>query len=366
MKIFFTNDIFTTQRVGGISRYHYELARQLELNAVPYTLFGGLYLTDAIRDLKYTKGFHLPKPGWQFNRQRRMVSDFLEKFYIPDRDDTIVHYTYFRSPRPVRQSSVIVTVHDMIHELHANDSNRQVFHEHSKAKRAICEKADRIITISRSTKADLTNLFQIDPEKIIVVHLANSIHPSPKPEIEVAHDKPYLLYVGNRGDYKNFERLVRVYATSSWLRSEFDLVCFGSGPFSEVEVRLFLELRVNGKIHHRTGSDTALASYYANASAFVYPSCYEGFGLPLLEAMGMGCPVFAARNSSLPEVAGDAAVYFEASDEESMRQSLEATLQDSDTLKKLVHMGFEREKMFSWQKCFQETMQVYKTVLKGK
>lgn len=107
--------------------------------------------------------------------------------------------------------------------------------------------------------------------------------------------------------------------------------------------------------------DSLLASLYSQAALFVYPSLYEGFGLPLLEAMRCGCPVACSNTSSMPEIAGDAASYFDPSDEEGMRAVMESTLQSKDILRSLQARGYERGKLFSWDKCVSQTLELYRS-----
>ena len=119
----------------------------------------------------------------------------------------------------------------------------------------------------------------------------------------------------------------------------------------------------NHQLVHRAGNDQVLASLYRNAAAFVYPSLYEGFGIPPLEAMAMGCPVISSNTSSLPEVVGDAGEYFDPLSEESMMAAMERVTQSSSRSGELVELGRQQYRKFSWEKCAQETMMVYRSLL---
>jgi glycosyltransferase involved in cell wall biosynthesis len=117
------------------------------------------------------------------------------------------------------------------------------------------------------------------------------------------------------------------------------------------------------RVHNVRGNDALLCDYYRNAVAFIYPSLYEGFGIPILEAMEFSCPVVCSNTGSIPEVAGDAAIYFDASEPGSIRQTLETTLFNQDLLEDLKKRGLERQSMFSWDRCADETLRVYKSLL---
>jgi len=119
------------------------------------------------------------------------------------------------------------------------------------------------------------------------------------------------------------------------------------------------------QLKHVEGQDDVLATLYASASVFVYPSIYEGFGIPLLEAMNFGCPVVSANSSSLPEVVGDAAELFDSSDIDGLRVSIERVVTSDEVSRLLVNRGFERIKNFSWDKCMRETLKIYEKLASG-
>jgi glycosyltransferase involved in cell wall biosynthesis len=176
-------------------------------------------------------------------------------------------------------------------------------------------------------------------------------------------NEPYLLFVGLRSGYKNFEGFVEAFAVSKKLKDRFHVVCFGGGAFSTTEKDNFKELGVEKYVHQVSGNDKMLVNYYRNATAFVCPSLYEGFGIPILEAMGLSCPVVCASTSSIPEVAGDAAVYFDPNDISSIQSVLENTLFNKDLLTDLKKRGLQREANFSWDICADETLSLYRSLL---
>lgn len=276
----------------------------------------------------------------------------------------IVHETYFsyNLTGPSTTPSV-VTVHDMIHERFPN--NFWFWDKTSANKRAAVDRASHIICISESTRRDLIQIFDVPPGKTSVIHLAYN-----KFEVQNdvfmntpdTHTRPYLLYVGHRSGYKNFINFILAYGSSSILSSELDVVCFGGGPWTPKERSLISSFHLQDKIHLQSGDDNCLARAYLNAKAFVYPSIYEGFGLPTLEAMAHDCPVLCSNTSSLPEVVGDAGEYFDPNDIDSIRLAMERVLFESNRRHELITLGQQRLTHFSWQKCSAETMKVYEHV----
>ena len=180
-------------------------------------------------------------------------------------------------------------------------------------------------------------------------------------ETSMHERRPFVLYVGERAGYKNFTKFVQGFSLSDTLMSDFDIVAFGGGHFTSKEYCLFASLGINkDQIYQVSGSDDLLSEYFRSASAFIYPSLYEGFGLPPLEAMSNGCPVVASNTSSIPEVIGPAAKYFDPNNVEDICDAMEQVLFKSDVSKYLVEEGFNRVKSFNWVKCAEATVDVYK------
>jgi glycosyltransferase involved in cell wall biosynthesis len=258
----------------------------------------------------------------------------------------------------------VVTVFDMIHELFPENFAKDDKTTHYKQ---LCvEHAAHVLCISESTARDLVRLFGVPREKISVTHLAYSSAFDAPPE-ETSNPKsgrPYILYVGHRVGYKNFVGALAAYASSPALRKEFDLVAFGGVPFDARELALIESLGLKGdRVRRVTGSDSDLALAYRRAHVFVYPSRYEGFGIPPLEAMSSGCAVACSNASSIPEVVGDSAALFDPDDVGSIAQALESVCFDSGRHQGLVAAGKRQAAHFSWDRCAQETVQAYERVL---
>jgi glycosyltransferase involved in cell wall biosynthesis len=141
-------------------------------------------------------------------------------------------------------------------------------------------------------------------------------------------------------------------------------VCFGGIALTEIERETMSQLHIpDDSIQVVFGDDVKLSEYYASADAMVYPSLYEGFGIPLLEAMGCGCPVICSNTSSLPEVAGDAAMYFDPEDVQDIAKAMLRVVQLSDDRPKMIARGKLRAQQFSWDVCAQQTFAVYERLL---
>jgi glycosyltransferase involved in cell wall biosynthesis len=365
-KIIFDSQIFSLQQFGGISRYICALAEQLaDQPNVQVQILAPLHVNQYLRELKSRRAgivggvyIHpLPRFGhWLANFSNRVFP----MIAIGARPD-IVHETYY-SDRPTYNGNVrrVLTVYDLIHEKfpHSFLAGDPIARNRAKAIR----RADHIICISESTRSDLMEIYQVPDHKISVTYLGyDTLSASTSVASALVGAKPYLLYVGSRHGYKNFDGLVQAFAASPVLKACARVVCFGGGVLTPAERSLLIELKLSSAdVVQVSGDDERLAALYQGASAFVYPSKYEGFGIPPLEAMSLGCPVICSNTSSIPEVVGDAGEYFEPNSVESMRYALERVLQSPQRQEELISLGNERVHTFSWARCATETLALYR------
>ena len=312
---------------------------------------------------RLTWGMRVPRIPKTFRLVRAASEGFARQAMNIFRPD-IVHETYYSAdayaPEGARR---VITVYDMISERFPEEFTGSQFTD---TKKNAVTRADHVLCISESTRRDLIELFGVAAERTSVVYLGydDLALPADAGTQTQNSSRPYLLYVGSRGGYKNFEAMVRAFASSAYLRSGFSVMCFGGAAFATDEFALFRQLQLSD-IHVRqvSGNDEMLASMYRGAAAFVYPSLYEGFGIPPLEAMSLGCPVICGNTSSVPEVVGDAGEYFDPNDPESMRVAIEAVLQSASRSSELVAKGRARCSLFSWERCASETLDVYRSIL---
>lgn len=366
MRIVYDHQVFSWQAYGGISRYVCEIARHLsrrEANQVE--IFAPIHVNRYVSDGQgyHTAGLRIPRFRGA-SRITAIVNLLLSQaFSKPRRNVDIFHETYYsRQDHCPRSAKRVITVHDMIHELFADQFASKDKTRHIKAE--AIRRADHIICVSENTQRDLIELYSVPVEKTSVVYHGYSLSTRKERLPPSPIGQPYLLYVGLRVGYKNFEGLLKAYASSPVLRSEFKLVCFGGGAFSKEELETINTLQLSHQqVVQLAGSDDVLAGLYASAAAFIYPSLYEGFGIPPLEAMSFDCPVVCANTSSLPEVVGDAAEMFDPYDREDMRTAIERVITLKKRAEALRFAGRQRIKQFSWERCAQETLAVYQKVL---
>lgn len=365
MKVAFDNQIFTKQPYGGISRIFVKTAVELRQLEVDAKIFGGFHINNYLKELPKSIGSgkfleNYPKRSLRIvNNFNKAWSSYEAWSFKPD----IIHETYYSFDPPIhKKKPVIVSVYDMIQELYP-----QLFPAYeitTSEKKAALERADHIISISHHTKKDLIELFGIPPEKISVVHLAADGMSGAAIRKYEKLERPFFLYVGARRGYKNFKTMVRAFASSQSLIKDFDIIAFGGMGFEKDELDLFKELGVKkDSIRHEKGDDSYLAFLYSQAFAFVYPSLYEGFGIPPLEAMVNNCPVLSSNTSSMPEVIGDAALFFDPNNEEEIKEQMESLVLGSALRADLIKKGISQSTKFSWKKSAIETREVYQKVL---
>lgn len=353
---------FAMQAYGGVSRIFIEIAKKLSSNNVELTLFGGVhinfYFEELQRAMKQAVGIRIPQ---LLGKQRILmpINRVLLKRYAATMTPDLVHFTYFSRTLP-RRSGVreIMTVHDMTFELFPElfpANNPMVM-----LKKKMAQEVDGVICISENTKKDLLRFCDVPEERVRVIPHGNPMAGiiSEKPANESV---PFILFVGQRDLYKDFNVLLDALA-GSIACMEWQVIAFGGGDFTAKE-RIEINRRgLQGRVLHESGSDGRLAGFYETAQVLVYPSRYEGFGLPPLEAMSRGCPVIVSDCSSLPEVVGNAGLYFKPNDAEELRCRIES-IGDPQERRRLINHGYEQARNFSWGKCAEETARFYRDIL---
>lgn len=359
LNIIFDHSIFLYQRYGGISRYFFTLANHFTKNNDQVKIAAMVNQNSYLRnfDKDVVKGISFEKINPKLNRFIRFINKNASRIYQIKKNIDIIHETYYAlSPSFTGKSAKrILTVYDMIHELYPNNSSNQ-----TKLKRKSIDRADHIIAISNNTKSDLCNIFNINPEKVSVIHLGvENFEIDEKSFLTNFFDFPYILFVGQRENHKNFLGLLQAFVSNSKLVENFKLVTFGGGRFNKRENEEINKLGISNSIIQVFGDDSKLSNLYRYASAFIYPSIYEGFGLPPLEAMLYSCPVISSNTSSMPEIIGDAGEFFDPFEISSIAFSMERVLFDGEYKANLIVKGKKRAKEFTWEKCARKTRDLY-------
>lgn len=360
--------IYQYQATGGISRLFTEtLPRVCSLDeAVKMTLFTTGHLMQQlpahprIRHLRIADPTPYLRPAalWRpFEGRARQAWFGLS---VGSGRGGIWHSTYFTRPPKTWKGLQAVTMPDMIYERFPDlftGAGSDRFRE--ERKRCVLA-ADAVLCISDATRRDVRELYGMDGDRLHVVHLACSDVFRPLPTQEGDAGAPFFLYVGSRAHYKNFQGLLDAY--SKWSgRSGVKLLAVGPAWTPE-EGRRLDELGISGRVEVLTDvRDEALCALYNQATAFIYPSLYEGFGIPLLEAMACGCPVIASRIPSTVEIAGDCPIYFEVPQPDSLLEALNTAVTEGRESMR-ARMGLEHAEQFSWEKSALGTLNVYQSM----
>ncbi|MDO4310291.1 MAG: glycosyltransferase family 1 protein [Prevotella sp.] len=389
MKVLYDYQAFDMQSHGGVSRCIAELYSHL-----PHLLNAEISVLET--DNVYLQGLGFKKKGYTYRNFLWSKDTELKKLLYkisynlryghyskwdrtPDlnlyesirrqrmQDYDIFHPTFFFSYflKHIGNKPFVVTVHDMIPELYPNyfsEDDDQIVQ-----KKIVIPKAAHIIAVSEQTKKDLLRLMNIPEEKVTVIY--HGADESPYiPSVPEKLDYEYILYVGERGLYKNFKPFCRSCIPVLKRHVNLKVVCTGK-PFTDEEVAFFDSCGLADRFVHKFVLTTQeMMDLYHYAVAFVYPSEYEGFGLPILESYKADCPVMLNRASCFPEIASDAAIYFNlnkgVSDFEEQFETL--YYMSDDERNALIDRQRERLRLFSWEKSAQNLADVYDRVLCGK
>lgn len=364
IRILLDHQIFTMQTYGGISRMFVELYKEFEKSKEVEPILPILF-----SDNEYIKEI---KKVWSiFPKNKSFVKKLL--YYVVNRiystlvlikgDYEIFQPTYY-DPYFLpflKGKPFVLVVYDMTHEIFPE--NVSIQDRTIEWKKRLVHKANRIVAISENTKKDIIKFYNIDKSKIDVVYLATSMK-LPKKDLNIDLPKRYVLFVGNRSGYKNFEFFFK--SISNILKEDKDLylVCAGSSSFTEYEIKMFNEYGLEDRVKHiKFMDDEELAYIYSKAICFVFPSLYEGFGIPVLEAFACNCPVVLSNTSSLPEVGGDAVVYFDPKDEKSIEEGVSRGLLNKRFDKEYAEERRKRLLMFYWEKTGIDCRSIFESIL---
>jgi glycosyltransferase involved in cell wall biosynthesis len=364
MKVLYDGNIYLIQAAGGVNRYFANLIARLPASVAPYltTSQPGDVNYPVHPNLRMHKFKRFRPAGLSYRLEKRYF-DYVTAAHGLD----LAHPTYYTllTRREVKdyRCPVVITVWDMIHELFPAELDPTG--QQADEKRRAVMSADAVICISENTRNDLLEHYSLPENKVKVTHLASDLDPSLSYGPEPVPSRPYFLYVGRRYGYKNFDGLLKAFAKARSTRPEIAL-CVVGAPFSETEQKLLRDLGVaDGIDHYGTVEDAHLAKLYRCSVAFVYPSLYEGFGIPPLEAMSCGTAVIASSSSSLPEVVGDGGMLFDPTSVNDLADLLLLLHDDEGARARLIAKGYERTKAFSWDQTAAQTVEIYRSLVGG-
>jgi glycosyltransferase involved in cell wall biosynthesis len=294
-------------------------------------------------------------------------------FYILRERLDLMHFPHFNVPIfcPVK---FIVTIHDLIlikfPTLRATTLGPVVYKIKNLAYKIVIslavKRAMKILAVSEYTKKAVVEQFKVDSKKVVVTYegVAEFLKtPFSKDKESNFNNKPYLLYVGNGYPHKNLEGLIKVFSEINKTRPELKLVLVGKEDYFYSRLKQYAKNFSNNIIFPGYVSDDKLKELYANAALYIFPSFYEGFGLPPLEAMAHGLTVVSSDKTCLPEILGEAALYFNPDDEMDMKNKIEQALANEKLRENLINRGYEQIKKYSWIDCAKKTLEVYRSCL---
>ena len=381
MKILYDYQAFSWQKFGGVSNCFVKLMTNLPKTTtfdiairetdnihlldenidgiIPCKHPGDRFLTKSFFPGKYRIYKYFTKLFPTFTTDG--VNELVAKEKLRKGDFDIFHPTFFDNYflKYIGKKPFVLTIHDMIPELvYETQRDPQI-----EAKRVLATKAAHIIAISNQTKKDIIKVLKVPENKISVVYHGAPTIPDNLDSFNFEFN--YLLFVGGRRQpYKNFIPMLKSIASVLLKHKDLKLVCTGE-KFNKDELQLIKLLKLEEKVTHYFCDDIGMMKLYKGAKAFIFPSLYEGFGIPILEAYATDCPLLLNKKSCFPEIAGEAAVYFNL---DNKNDDLNIILEDflswnTNKIEFLIKKQRERVKLFAWEKAAIDLNKVYQKVL---
>ncbi|TYR38234.1 glycosyltransferase family 4 protein [Sphingobacterium phlebotomi] len=363
MNILYDHQIFLAQGFGGISRYFSTLMEGIRHTSdvsYNFSMYG---------NHNYFQSSEMVlKPDYfqrrQFRRYPQKMSEANRSYILKklkEKDISVFHPTYYdHYYLDVIRKPFVITIHDMIYEKYAGFFSPDDPTPYEK--RVLIERADKIIAISHKTKEDILYYNRIDEDKIDVVYHGIDLDKAITYEENMILPAEYVLYVGSRFGYKNFPLFVEAFGYISTKKKDLKLVVVGAA-LGSAEKELLYRNGILDKILQMSVTDSQLNTLYKNAIMLVYPSLYEGFGLPILEAFKNGCPVLLSRASCFPEIAGDSAAFFEPTSVESLIYEMLRIIEDPFLRISLIDRGRTKLQEYNVDKCVKGTLYTYRSVI---
>lgn len=342
------NARFLTQKLTGVQRYAIEISKRLKkLN--PNIVFVS---PRDILHMDIAKELDVQIIG-------NKVGYFWEQIELPLYLKSIGAPLLFSPANmaPIFYKNKIVSIHDIAFVKYPYGFDWQFRLVYRLLIPIILMTSKKIITISQFSKKEMIEYYSLSAEKIVVIY--NGIDEKFSHHLGTEDREKYLLGVSSLDPRKNFQGLIEAFLKLNHPSLSLYIIGGKSSNFKDIDMTIDSKIRFLGRV-----ADEELVSYYSRALAFVYPSFYEGFGFPPLEAMACGTPVICSDSSSLPEVGGDAVVYCNPYDVEDIKEKITLLLDDEDLQEKMIKKGLERAKMFSWDKSAEQHLEIFKKVVR--
>lgn len=357
--VLFDHQIFSMQKFGGISNCFAMNIREFadkDLGISPR--FGWRFSNCAHLENDCFAGHAIRFPSRRYIRNVFIASNRWVSTRMKSGVDVVHHTYYLDRDLPCRsENAVVSTVHDMTPEI-----MEKLFAERGnphRAKRQYCDLSHKIVCVSENTRRDLIELYSVPKEKTEVVYHGIDLEEC-QAEVGEAGEVPeeFVLYVGRRRGYKNFALLVRSFSELSCRRRSLHLLCAGGAPFTEEEKERLRDAGVASRVRQVPIDDRRLRALYRKARCFVFPSLYEGFGMPILEAFAQRCPVVLSNASCFPEIAQEAGIYFDPRSEESCSAALDKALSEDNADR--LNQGIARCGELTWEASARKLAKVYR------
>lgn len=351
ISVLYDNQIFETQKYGGISRYFYELAKRMEhVDSKIAIIFSKNYYISEKDITQYYAG--VPEQIYKMLRGMFKIANNWNTIIKLAREFDLLHPTYYNPyflPY-LKDKKFVLTVHDMIHEKFPEYFSKDDKTASNKA--LLVEKATRIIAINQNTKNDLVKILNVDPDKIDVIY--HGINTTITGYNKLILPEKYILYVGERSGYKNFDRLLEAFKIIHCENPDLKLVCTGK-KFKSGELTSFENAGLKDEIIYVNANDLELEQLYSQAHVFVYPSIYEGFGIPILEAYSFSCPIALSNTSCFPEIAGYAGEFFDPYSVPDIIRAINNVINNPERRSQLIDFGHQRVKRYTWNETARQT-----------
>lgn len=360
------NEANVKERVG-VSVYTLKLLQYFKRSADENTQF--------IVYLRESQKSDLPAENRYFKYKIVKSSHFWIQFFLPlhlffNRNINVyfapAHYTPSFCPVPI-----VVTIHDLAYFYYPNEFLKKDLYKLQNWTKASVNKAKHIIAVSKTTKKDLHTFYRLDDSKVQVIYNGyekKRSFPNLKNKADLSiTNKPFLLYVGTLQPRKNVTTLIKAFSIVKKTFPELELIIAGKKGWLFDEIfKLIEEMGLEDCVYF-TGfiTDQQLAYLYQNARCLILPSLYEGFGLPILEAMSFGCPVISSFTASLPEIGGDACMYFDPKIVDDLVEKIQQLLTNKQLSTELTEKGKLRIREFSWSRCGSQTLNIIKYACKN-